>query len=124
MYTHVQKHHLSAVELFRWSARIFAALLFVTWLGLVTLEVVSKGPFTNFDVWFQAASLAVVFIGYAVGWRHELVGGALAVLGTAAFFAATWLTSSWLPSSQVAWFATPGVLYLLAWLCAHRRCAS
>lgn len=104
-------------QLFRTLGRASAIILFASWAGLVIAEIVQrKFGEPPLDVFFQAAALAVVFAGYAVGWRHELAGGLMAVLGTIAFFivqvvALTGPTGV----SAAVWFALPGVLYLLAW---------
>ena len=60
-------------------------------------------------------ALAVVFGGYALGWRHELAGGALAIVGTIAFFVINALTVHVLPGAAALWFAVPGLLYIQAW---------
>ena len=59
----------------------------VAWIGLVILEAArpdtdALGP----SAYYQAAALAFVFAGYALGWRKELAGGVLAIFGTIAFF--------------------------------------
>jgi hypothetical protein len=63
----------------------------------------------------QAASLAIVFAGYAVGWRRELAGGIAVIVGMLAFFAVVLSTTAEIPQLAVLMFAVPGVLYLLAW---------
>jgi hypothetical protein len=67
------------------------------------------------ESFYQAAALALVFAGYALGWRSELAGGALAILGTVAFFVIQFFTIDSLPDAGAACFALPGILYLLAW---------
>jgi hypothetical protein len=64
---------------------------------------------------FQGAALAIVFAGYAVAWRWELAGGLMAIGGTIAFVGCSLATIGALPLPQVAWFAAPGVLSVLAW---------
>jgi hypothetical protein len=39
----------------------------------------------------------------------------LAIVGTAAFFVVSYLGVQVMPPLPAAWFAVPGVLYLLAW---------
>jgi hypothetical protein len=94
--------------------------LLTTWLGFVIFEAILSGPPAPVTA-LQAAAFAVVFAGYALGWRYELAGGLLAILGTAAFFAVCAFTIGVPPQSGVAWFAAPGVLYLLAWRSDHRH---
>jgi hypothetical protein len=114
MYTHAHNYQPSPAEIVRWTARTCAALLFVVWLGSVLSELHLNGPPTTAHILSQAIPLAVVFLGYAVGWRREILGGFLVVLGTIGFFAATRLVVDWWPPVESAWFALPGVLYLLA----------
>jgi len=68
-------------------------------------------------MYYQGAALATVFAGYAIGWRSELLGGSLAIAGTAAFFAVYVLTFGTSPPPGIAAlsFAVPGLLYLEAW---------
>jgi hypothetical protein len=72
---------------------------------------------TGFDVsiFGQVASLALVFAGYAVGWRREYAGGILVIVGMLAFFGVVLSTTGTIPPLAVLLFAVPGVLYLLAW---------
>jgi hypothetical protein len=121
MFTYAQKHHLHLPELLRWSARAFAVSLVIAWLVLVILESMRSGPFNSAQLLYQAAALAVVFVGYAVGWRSELAGGMIAILGTVAFFAAGAFSVGVLPPAGAVWFAAPGILYLLAWLFDDRH---
>ena len=69
----------------------------------------------------QAASLAIVFAGYAIGWRKELAGGIAAIVGTLAFFVVVLTTTREMPGVAALLFAIPGVLYLLAWHYDERR---
>jgi hypothetical protein len=69
----------------------------------------------------QAVALAVVFAGYLVGWRNELVGGLLSVFGTIAFVAICAVTFGAPPAISSAWFAIPGVLFLVAWYYGRRH---
>jgi hypothetical protein len=71
--------------------------------------------------YFQAAALAVVFAGYAIGWRYELVGGVLSIIGTIALAVIYALVFDAPPAIALAWFALPGVLYMAAWYSEHRE---
>jgi hypothetical protein len=93
--------------------------LILGWVAFAVAELFHPDFYVSPGMIYQGVALAVVFVGYAVGWRWELLGGLLAIAGTAAFFAvyAFIVGTSPLPEVQVAWFATPGVLYLEAWRC-------
>jgi hypothetical protein len=106
----------------RLTARASAAVLVVTWLAFIVSEVMRPG-FGDLGVshFGQAVSLAVVFAGYAIGFRNELAGGAVAIVGTLAFFAVVLATSGQIPGLAAVLFAIPGVLYLLAWHYDERR---
>jgi len=119
MSTSIQQRRVSNSEVYRWLACASGALLFIAWLGFVIFEAISNWPPSR-DAMYQAVGFAIVFAGYALGWRFELAGGLLAILGTAAVFAACAFTGL-LPQLSVAWFAAPGVLYLLAWHYDHRH---
>ena len=107
---------------FRWTARASAAVLIAIWLALFTSEVMRPGfDGPNRYSLGQAASLAVVFAGYAIGWRKELAGGIAAIVGTLAFFVVVLTTTGKLPGAAALLFAIPGVLYLLAWHYEERR---
>lgn len=123
MYASTRLSDIPTAQLFRSAGRASAVILFVSWLGLFVAETMhGKIGAVSIGMLCQAAALAVVFVGYAVGWRHELAGGLLAIVGTAAFFVADGLLVGALWSiGAVAWFAAPGVLYLLAWLCDRQH---
>jgi hypothetical protein len=90
----------------------------IVWFALVIVEFVRSGAeLPTAPAYYQAAALALVFAGYVMGWHKEFAGGALAIIGTAAFFAVNVLTFGALPLFGAVWFALPGVLYLLAWQC-------
>lgn len=110
---------------FRWTARASAAILIVIWLVFFTFEAMRPGfdgPKINTFTIGQAASLAIAFAGYVVGWRRELVGGIAAITGTLAFFVVVLTTTQEMPGVAALLFAIPGILYLLAWhYDEHRR---
>jgi hypothetical protein len=112
-----QTNEFPIAHWFRGMGRASAIVLFVTWLGLLVAELtrdVSRNPAA--DAFFQAAVLAVVFAGYAIGWRHEFFGGLIAILGTVAFFVVDAFTLPMVGGlGAAALFAVPGVFYLLAW---------
>ena len=121
MYSSAQHGPASNSDLFRWLGRVSGSLLLIAWIAYVTQEVISQGAPSPGAV-YQGAAFAVIFAGYALGWRHELAGGLLAILGTVAFFAIVGVSLGVLPQVAAAAFAVPGVLYLLAWRCddGHR----
>jgi hypothetical protein len=116
MYASSHRHSHSNAEVFREFAAACGATLFVCWIGLLIVEAVRSGDVVpNIHSFPQALVLAIVFASYAIGWRRELVGGVLAIVGTAAFFVVSYLGVQAMPPLPAAWFAMPGVLYLLAW---------
>ena len=119
----VQTNQVPVPFLVRWSARAAGAVVIVTWLELVLFEWVRQGPpdLRTFHQVAQAATLAIVFAGYLIGWRNELVGGLLSVIGTVAFAVVCALTMASPPAVSSAWFAAPGLLFLFAWYVDHRQ---
>lgn len=116
MYASSHRHSHSSTEVFREFAAASGATLFICWLGGLIVEAIRFGEVVpNVHSFPQALVLALVFASYAIGWRHKLVGGVLAIVGTAAFFVVTYLGVQVMPPLPAAWFAVPGVLYLLAW---------
>jgi hypothetical protein len=116
MYTNIRRPLLLDSNWFRAGARATAAVLVVIWLALVVAEVIRnhfETPATA--ALYQGLALAVVFAGYAIGWRYELAGGLVAILGTIAFFWVNVATIGDPPDDVAAIFALPGVLQILAW---------
>jgi hypothetical protein len=122
MYTSTLRHPVTYSDLFRWCGRVSGVILYVAWLWFVIAELArSEFGTLSIDSSYHAAALSMVFFGYAVGWREELLGGLFAILGTTAYFLAVALTAGSLPGIEAAWFSAPGVFYLLAWQCSHRH---
>jgi hypothetical protein len=121
MFISVQGQHASYAWLFRWCGRAGGAMVVIAWLALVILEATRPDVgLPSVEAIYQGAALALVFAGYALGWRQELAGGVLTIVGTVAFFAVNLLTLEVLPDLGATWFAIPGVLYLLAWKTSER----
>jgi hypothetical protein len=116
MYASSRRFYAFDFHFVRWMAHASAAILVVTWVALVTAEAVrSRFDLPSAYSIYQAVTFGVVFAGYAIAVRKELVGGALAIVGTLAFFAVHVATIGTLPGMAAALFAAPGVLHLLAW---------
>jgi hypothetical protein len=116
MHTNIQRPIVFDSYWFRAGARTCAVVLIAVWIALVVAEAIRSrfempSPLTQ----YQGLTLAAVFAGYAIGWRNELVGGFIAILGTLAFFALNRFMAGGFPGSGAALFAVPGILYLLAW---------
>lgn len=124
MYASIQRQPVSWINLMRWAGRTSGALLILTWLGFATVELFHPGFAVRTLTLAQAAALAIVFTGYAVGWRREWVGGLLTLLGMAAFLAAVVLSIGVPPAPATALFAAPGVFFLLAYFLGFRFGAS
>lgn len=114
MYASAQRHHDYAAQC-RFLARTAAVTLFAIWAAYVVAEMIRShhAPLAP-ETYLQGIVLAVVFAGYAIGWRWELVGGLMAIVATGAFFVVEALTVSMPRDPNMAWFAVPGMLYLLA----------
>ncbi len=116
MYASIHKHDLTYSEFFRDCAAAGAAIIAVSWLGLLVSEAIrAREWIPNMGAFQQAIVLGIVFSAYAIGWRRELIGAVAAILGTVAFFAITYLNVGVIPPLPAAWLAVPGVLYLFAW---------
>jgi hypothetical protein len=115
---YVTAHHLPVTrsQVFRWLGRACGAALFAVWAVFVAIEATHPTAFVTWPrgMYFQAAALAVVFMGYAVGWKHELAGALTIGAGALAFVVVTFVDTKMLPALAFAWFVSPGALYLLA----------
>ena len=108
-------------DLFRWLGRASGCTLIIAWLAFVVAEVFRSGPPSSTSAASQAGALAVVFMGYLIGWRNELAGGLLAFFGTIAFLMIIYqVTLGAMPQLGALGFAVPGLLYLAAWRKDHR----
>jgi hypothetical protein len=122
MYASLRGHHVPIARVFRDAAAACGATLVACWFGLLMLEVIRSGDWLpNIRSYNQALVLTIVFASYAIGWKHELIGAALALAGTAAFFAVGFVGVRVFPPVPAVWLAAPGILYLLAWMCGDRR---
>jgi hypothetical protein len=116
MLTNIRRPILFDGQWFRAGARASAIVLVAMWLALVVAEVIrSHFEMPAAEGLYQGLTLAVVFAGYAVGWRYELAGGLIAILGTIAFFWVNLVTIGDPPDNVAAIFAVPGVLDILSW---------
>jgi hypothetical protein len=113
MYASVPSRHVPYSWLFRYCGRASGLIIVVGWLVLVITDVARLG-LPVLSNYYQAAMLAIVFIGYAVGWHYELLGGALTIVGTVGFVALYIAMFGVLPPAGVLCFAIPGVCYLIA----------
>jgi hypothetical protein len=114
MYTFVKQRTVFDGDGVRWLARVSAGILITIWLAMVLAEVLMLRVQAPLNAIYQGVALAVVFAGYAIGWRQELAGGMMAILGTIAFFLVNFLTIG-PPPNSAALFAVPGVFYIWAW---------
>jgi hypothetical protein len=114
MYASIPQNPASSSELFRWFARASSIVLFVGWVLLLVQELMRDSRVTMEEA-IQGTVLAVVFVGYAIGWRKELAGALIALFGTVVFFVVCVVGFGKLPGLAIAWFAFPSVLYILAW---------
>jgi hypothetical protein len=122
MYASPRGYHVPIAHVFRDVAAASGAALVAMWLVMLALETFkSDETIPNVHSYVQALVLVGVFAGYAIGWRHELTGAALVIAGTALFFAVGYAEVGVAPPLPAAWFAIPGVLYLLAWMFGDRR---
>ncbi|HVT26479.1 MAG TPA: hypothetical protein VHE81_00530 [Lacipirellulaceae bacterium] len=119
MYASVPSRHVPYSWLVRYCGRASGLIIVVSWLALVLAETLRSGM-PVLSNYYQAAMLAIVFIGYAVGWRHEVLGGALAIVGTIGFLTLYIAMFEALPPTGALCFAIPGVLYLIAHLLDKR----
>jgi hypothetical protein len=119
MYTSLRGHQVPIAQVLRSAAAACGAILVLCWVGMFVFEGIRLQRWIpNFHSHNQALVLVLVFASYAIGWRHELIGGLVAIVGTVAFFQIGYVGANAFPPLPVAWLASPGVLCLLAWITA------
>jgi hypothetical protein len=100
----------------KWSARLTGLLL----VGLVLVFVVGEGVPNPVrqppSVQIEFLGMALMLVGFLLGWRWEGLGGILAICGFAAFFAAEMIVNGKPPGKAIPLFVVPGILFLLSWL--------
>jgi hypothetical protein len=115
MYASSQHTPIPWSYLLRWAGRTTGALLFGGWVILVIFEWLRPAGISwTSGMFLQGAALGVVFAGYAVGWKREFAGAALAIVGAVAFMLINVYDTRMAPDYASALFALPGVLYLMA----------
>ena len=113
MYASTHVCPTSYASLFRTLGRLGGIIVMASWIAMVLREAWYQGA-PPADGYFQAGALAVVFAGYIVGWWKEILGGALAVVGTMAFYAVCMSILDFPPLPEAAMLAAPGIFYMLA----------
>jgi hypothetical protein len=107
-------HHVPCCCVFRWSARITALVLLAGWVTLVAIEGVPPESGLSAIVWGQLAAMLVLFAGYVLAWRREVLGALVAIAAFGMFYAIhLWGVDGW-PQLAFAVFAAPAVLFFVA----------
>ena len=115
MYTTLPHRSVHPVDLYRFCARAGGIIIIVSWLALLSKELLRPGSAPDSTgAYEQGAALAMVFGGYILGWWKEFAGGIVAIVGTITFFAVVTMTQQVAPPAAAVWFAAPGAFYLLA----------
>ena len=107
------------INLIRWIARIGTAIA----VGLILLIFIGEGfcdgfgPLLNLTLRESLMMVAffAVWLGLLLGWKWELLGGSLTVIGLIAFYLLDFLFSGTFPRGPYfLLFASPGILFLYA----------
>ena len=115
MYAISGRTPISRSQLCRWLAGLTGVALFATWTTLVAVESTRPAPDVRpVGIYIQAAALLTVFLGYAVGWKRELLGAVLVVAAVFVYLVVTAADAKMLPGLPIVWFVAPAILYLLA----------
>jgi hypothetical protein len=107
-----------------WIARLAAIGMF----GFFMLFAIAQGipPLAAQPprVQLEFASLAIIFVGYAIGWRRPFLGGVTALFGYGMLNAVEFATNHRSAGGAFWLFAIPGILYLIAAWRSSQRIAS
>jgi len=107
------------IQIIRWIARISAAIAAGLILLLFVGEVIADGigPLSRLsprEALMMVAFFAV-WLGLILGWRWELLGGSLTVMGLIAFYLLDFLFSGTFPRGPYfLLLASPSILFLYA----------
>jgi len=104
------------MKIIKWTARISALILLVFGL-LFYFGYGNPLPFANpnYSLWENVAlaMMPLIFIGLALGWKYEKIGGYLVVVPMAIGFLVGLATAANF-SGNMIWPLIPGVLYLVS----------
>ncbi len=96
----------------RWMARIVSTLLIAA-IAAIAIGEGMPNPFTRAMSPIELlgfAGLSLVVLGFLMGWRWELAGGILSIVGVCMLFGPT------MANGRITWFIVvmlvPGVLYM------------
>lgn len=116
--------HSTAIRMVRWAARI-GSLLSLAFIGMFVVGELFNptGPMPTPTEWLGLAFFPLgVLIGLGLGWWHEGVGGATAVLSLIAFYVWNWVVSGSLALGPFFLLLTaPAFLYLFVWWQTRRE---
>jgi hypothetical protein len=106
-------------DLLHWSARISSIFLFAL---LVLFMTEGPPPFTRLSpsAQLEFASLGVVLVGYALGWRHPAAGGVACLLGITSVHLIELVANDKFAGWAFNVLAVPGLLYLATAYAASR----
>ena len=101
-----------------WSARITSIFLFAL---LVLFMTEGPPPFTRLSpsAQFEFASLGLVLVGFALGWRHPAAGGAVCLAGVVSVHLIELVANGTFAGWAFNVLAVPGLLYLATAYVAH-----
>jgi hypothetical protein len=106
-----------------WSGRVLSIFFF----ALLALFMTGEGPppisTLTIGGGLELIGLALIFVGYAIGWRHPATGGALSLFGVAAVHLIEALISGKSAGWAFSLLAIPGALHLAASYCGSERLA-
>lgn len=107
----------------RWAARLSGVVLTL----LLATFAIGQGKLPNVfaapvDVQIEFSAMALMIIGYFVGWKWEVVGGVTTLAGFALFSLVEIAVNGSLAGGAFPLLALPGILFLLAtWFGVSRR---
>ena len=106
------KAHVIVASLCRWTARIAGILLVVVLLVFAIGEGMPN--LLTLPIWDQIAflGLALIMVGILLGWRFELAGGIMALVGFFLVFVSLFIGKGLSLTGFFIALALPGVLHI------------
>ena len=123
----VNKKSGNLPSLIRRIARIWSILCFAFFVFIIIMEILFPHGGEGWrprDVALAAFIPVGVFLGMALAWRREGLGGAITTLSAIGFYLAMFILDGDLPQpgvfAMLAPVIVPGILFLIFWA-LHRR---
>jgi hypothetical protein len=109
------RHPITTFEILKWVARVSAAFMFAFFMLFAVAEGMPPVWRQPLAVQLEFVAFGVIFVGYALGWRHAGAGGATALTGFLLFNVVELIKNGHFAGGAFPLFIIPALFYLSAW---------